>query len=345
MSKRNKIALFIILLIGLTIFIYSLREVKFNALIHDLDDSNIGWLLGAIGCMLLYFFLEGFVVKIFVDHRMGLFSWKSALRIPLIEQLFNGITPMASGGQPAQLIAMTRSGIDGGRASSILLMKFVVYQTMIVINFLVALLIEFHYMVTKMSFLSIFVIFGFLIHFGVILGLLLVMFWPNFTKRSVRGIAKVLKFFVSSQRITENVEKLDGKIDLFYEESLHIINQWKLILSVAVVTLFQLLAYYLVPYFIMNALGYTHSNLVMVTCLHIIIVMVISIFPIPGGAGGAEYCFTVLFSSFITNNSKLVLAMVLWRLLTYYFGVLLGIVALAIKPDKINNYVKLEKEI
>lgn len=91
---------------------------------------------------------------------------------------------------------MLQSGIDGGRASSILLMKFVVYQAMIVLNFLVALLIGFHYMVAKMSYLSLFVVFGFVIHFGVIVGLLLVMFWPKFTKRAVRIIATPLKFFL-----------------------------------------------------------------------------------------------------------------------------------------------------
>ncbi len=63
--------------------------------------------------------------------------------------------------------------------------------------------------------------------------------------------------------------------------------------------------------------------------------MIISLFPIPGGAGGAEYSFSVLFSSFIGANSKLVLAMLLWRLLTYYFGMFAGMFALVIKPDKV----------
>lgn len=344
MSRRNKVALTIIILLGLAIFSYSLRDINLNVIIHDFTNINIWWILVAVSCMLLYFGLEGAVVKIFVDRRMGHYSWKSAIRIPLIEQLFNGITPLASGGQPAQLIAMLQSGIDGGRASSILLMKFVVYQAMIVINFLIALLVGFHYMVEKMSYLSLFVVFGFLIHFAVIVGLLMVMFWPQFTKKAVRVMAKPIRVFASEKWIDETILKLDTKIDLFYEESVEIIHQWKLMLTVALVTFCQLMVYYLVPYFIMVALGYTKSDIVMVTCLHILIVMVISIFPIPGGSGGAEYSFTVLFGSFISNSSKLVLAMVLWRLLTYYFGIALGLVALAVKPDKVAHHTKLEKE-
>lgn len=344
MSRRNKLALIAIIVLGLAIFAYSLRDIKLNVIIHDFANINVWWLFVAVGCMLLYFGLEGVVVKVFVDQRMGYYSFKSALRIPLIEQLFNGITPLASGGQPAQLIAMLQSGIDGGRASSILLMKFVVYQAMIVINFLIALLVGFHYMVEKMSYLSLFVVFGFLIHFAVIVGLLLVMFWPQFTKKAVRVMTKPVRAFVSEKWLNDTILKLDTKIDLFYEESVEIIRRWKLMLTVAAVTAIQLLFYYLVPYFIMVALGYTKSNIVMVTCLHILIVMVISIFPIPGGSGGAEFSFKVLFGSFILNNSKLVLAMVLWRLLTYYFGIALGLVALALRPDKVKHHTKLAKE-
>ncbi|GAX03764.1 membrane protein [Secundilactobacillus pentosiphilus] len=335
MSRRNKIALFLIILLGVSIFGYSLRDVKLNILIRDFTTINLQWLTVAILCMLIYFALEGLVVKTFVDERLGRYSFKSALRIPLIEQLFNGITPFSSGGQPAQLIAMLQSGIDGGRASSILLMKFIVYQGMIVINFLVALIIGFHYMVSKMSYLSLFVVFGFMVHFAVIIGLFLVMFWPQFTKRAMRIVMIPVRWFTKTEKVKDWITKLDTKIDLFYQESVQLIGQWRLLLKVIVITFFQLMCYYLVPYFIMLSLGYTHANIVMITCLHVLIVMVISIFPIPGGSGGAEYAFTVLFSSYITNSSKLVLAMLLWRLLTYYLGILVGMVALAVKPDKI----------
>ena len=109
---------------------------------------------------------------------------------------------------------------------------------------------------------------------------------------------------------------------------------------VCVVTLLQLFFYYMIPYFIVLALGVHGMNLIMVVSLHVLIFMIISLFPIPGGAGGAEYSFSVLFASFIGSGSKLVLAMILWRLLTYYFGMFAGMVALVVKPDKIKHDVE-----
>jgi conserved hypothetical protein len=139
---------------------------------------------------------------------------------------------------------------------------------------------------------------------------------------------------MSADRFVKMKLNLDTKIDSFYQESLKIKSEGVKMLRVCLLTICQLAFYYLIPYFIMRSLGVTGLNLVMVTSLHILIVMIISLFPIPGGAGGAEYSFSVLFSSFIGTNSKLVLAMILWRLLTYYFGMFAGMFALMIKPDK-----------
>lgn len=339
MSKKNKIVLTGMILLGVAIFAFSLRNVNLNRLVHDMVHIHWQWLLVAVGCMLLYFGIEALITRMFVISNGDRFSFRDAIRIPLIEQLFNGITPFSSGGQPAQLVALMQSGVEGGRASSVLLMKFVVFQAMIVINFMFSLLIGFNYIAEKMSYLSLFVVFGFVIHFAVIVGLLLVMYWHSFTKKLIRWIMIPVKWFVKKDRYEAWKISLDEKVDTFYSESVRIKSQWKLLLKVFVMTFFQLLFYYLVPYYIMLSLGYTGINVIMVTSLHVLIVMVISIFPIPGGSGGAEYSFDVLFSSFIHSNSKLVLAMLIWRLLTYYFGMFGGMFALVTKPDKLNRTI------
>ena len=130
---------------------------------------------------------------------------------------------------------------------------------------------------------------------------------------------------------------LNEKIDTFYQESLKIKSEYGKMAKVSLITLLQLGFYYLIPYFIMLSLGIDGLNVLMVVSLNVLIFMVISLFPIPGGTGGAEYSFSVLFSSFIASGSKLVLAMLLWRILTYYFGMFAGMFALMIKPDRVHE--------
>lgn len=337
MSRKNWLALVVMLLIGGGIVAYSLRTVNLRLLVQDFFTLNWWWMLVALACICLYLVLEGVVVKIFMNNRHADFTWKDALRLPPIEQLFNGITPFSTGGQPAQLVAMLQCGVDGGLASSVLLMKFVVFQAMIVINFLVSLLIGFHFIAEKLHALSLLVLLGFVIHLAVIVGLLLVMYWYGFTKRALNLLIKPCAWFMKPQRYERLRISLNEKVDSFYQESLRMKEEYGKMAKVCLVTLCQLFFYYAIPYFIMLALGVHGMNFIMVISLHVIIFMIISLFPIPGGAGGAEYSFSVLFASFIGSGTKLVLAMILWRLLTYYFGMFAGMVALFIKPDKIKH--------
>lgn len=337
MTSRNKIVLILMLLFGLAITAFSLRDISFNSLIRDLATLKWGWLVAAVFSMLISYFLEAIVVKVLLRRETMDFPLQSALRIPLVEQLFNGITPFSSGGQPAQLFALVQAGVDAGQATSVLLMKFVVYQSMIVVNFIVALFIGFHFLASKMHALSLLFLFGFLIHFAVIIGLLLVMYWYSFTRKSVKLLFKLLRLFRNSSKIDRWEEILDEKINSFYQESLRLKRDGRLLMKIGIITLIQLMFYYIVPYFILLSLGEQHVSLLLVTTFHILIVMVISLFPIPGGSGGAEYSFSTIFSSFITNSSKLVLAMLLWRLLTYYLGILLGMIALVVRPKKIKQ--------
>lgn len=335
MSRKNWLVLTLMLLLGAGIFAYSLRGTNLHQLARDLAHLNWGWFLLAVACIILYLGLEGVVVKIFMVDRYPDFTWKDALRLPLIEQLFNGLTPFSTGGQPAQLVALLQSGVEGGRASSVLLMKFVVFQAMVVINFIASLVIGFHYIATKLHALSLLVVFGFLIHLSVIMALLLVMYWYNFTKRAANLLLKPVHWLVKAERYDHLKQALNEKIDTFYAESIKIKREYAKLAKVCLVTILQLFFYYAIPYFIMRALGVGGLNFVMIIALNVLIFMIISLFPIPGGTGGAEYSFAVLFTSFIHGNAKLVLAMLLWRVLTYYFGMFAGMVALVVKPDRV----------
>lgn len=55
--------------------------------------------------------------------------------------------------------------------------------------------------------------------------------------------------------------------------------------KVSVVTLVQLAFYYLIPYFILLALGVQNLNVVMIVSLNVLIFMITSLFPIRGTGG------------------------------------------------------------
>lgn len=335
MTSKNKLAALVMLLIGVAIFAWEGRNINFHTIIHNLITLNWWWLLVGVIVMFVSWVMETFVLQIMTRNKHDHLPFGEAVRIPLIEQLFNAITPFATGGQPAQLIAMMQSGIEGGRASSVLLMKFIVYQFMVLINFILTMVIGFNRVAGQIGPLAWLIAFGLVMHVSVIIGLLLVMYYNRFTKRLVALFLIPVGWFVGKKRRAQMATELDDKIDTFYEESLELKREKKKVAKACVLTLLQLLAYYSVPYFVLLALHVPHVDFLQVLSMHVMIVMIVSLFPIPGGSGGAEYSFKTIFATYIAAPAKLVLAMLLWRLLTYYLGMLMGVVAMAIRPRRL----------
>lgn len=332
MSRVNKLVFVVMLMIGCGIFAYESRTLDLNQVMGDISHLKWGWLLIALLCMLISWGFEALVLRVFLKGRTAHFTMRNALRIPLIEQLFNAITPFSTGGQPAQLVALMQSKVEAGQASSVLLMKFIVYQFMVLVNFLLSMVIGFSQVSQHFGTLSVLIAFGLIVHVVVLVALLLIMYHNRFTKQLVKWLLIPVSWFVSKPRLTSWHDTLLLKIDTFYAESLHLKQEKGKLLRGCLLTLGQLVFYYSVPYFVLLALGATNVDYLRVLVLHIMIVMIVSLFPIPGGSGGAEYSFKTLFATFSLSSSKLVLAMLLWRLFTYYLGMFMGIIALAIKP-------------
>ena len=54
MSRRNWGVLVMMLLIGVGIFVYALRDINLHVLIQEFNTINWGWMLVAVICICLY---------------------------------------------------------------------------------------------------------------------------------------------------------------------------------------------------------------------------------------------------------------------------------------------------
>lgn len=333
MSRKNQLSALLMLIIGFGVIAFEMRTTNLAALWHQVQTLDFFWLFVAFASMLLSYFFEALVLKVLLKNRTDeLHNWWNLLRIPWIQALFNAITPFSSGGQPAQLVALVQSGVEVGRSTSVLLMKFIIFQSIVLLNFIIAMAFKFENIASHFAGLATLIVGGFVIHIVTIGFLLMVMFYYQFTRRMVLSIMKVLAFFMNPDKVQGRTEKLIAKIDTFHEESLVLKREKQKMLVATGLTFLQLLFYYLVVYFTLRALHVSQMNILDVLIMQIMIVMITSIFPIPGGTVGAEYSFKTLFANYVSTPSKLVLAMFLWRFITYYLGMFLGIIAVAFKP-------------
>lgn len=337
MTKKYRRLLIIALAIGLFVFIVPLFRVTPAAVWQEAQKVNGYWLIVALSCMLMHWAIEGKIIQGLLRREAANFSFKNALRIPLIEHLFNAITPFSTGGQPAQLLTLVKSGIDPGVSGSVCMMKFVVYQVMIVLNFIGCLIFGFSLLKQEFQHLSYLVLLGFIINLIVVVTLLMIMYHYTFTNKVVTLFLKIFEKVVGEEKATHWKNVLTEKMTNFYQESRYMKQEKKMMFRTFVLTFFQLICYYIVPYFILLSMGVKQINIWQIIIFHAFIILIISLFPIPGGTGGAEYSFTLLFGGFIASPSQLLLAIFLWRLITHYSGVFLGLIALFIKPDTLET--------
>lgn len=335
MDKKHFLGIIVVLIISGFVLFTDLKQTPVRTIWQAAQKINLAALLLVFLLIIFSYCCEAGILATLAQRRNEAHhSIWAFFRIPLIQALFNAITPMSTGGQPAQLLAMVQMGIEGGRATSLLLMKFILYQIVVLFAYLLTIIFGFGLVAGKFAALAVFIAIGFMIHISSIIFLFAIMFAYNWTKKFCNWLLDQLAKIMAADKIERWRQAINEKIDTFYRESQKLKQEKKKLLLATSLTILQLLAFYSVPYFILLALGVSSSWL-QVTQMNIMIIMFMAIIPIPGASGGAEFSFQTLFSSFISTSSTLVLAMFIWRFATYFFGMLLGILGWSFKPKKI----------
>ena len=335
MNKKHLWGVAIVLVISGIVLYVDLRSTPIAQLEQAARNINLIGLVAVFGLMLLSYVFEASILAVLTKRKNEPSHSKwSFFRIPLIQALFNAITPMSTGGQPSQLAAMVQMGIEGGRATSLLLMKFIIYQIVVFLAYVTTIITGFHMVATKFAGLAVFIAIGFLIHVSSIAFLLAILFAYNWTKNAANWIMNLLAKFINQKRVAIWRKNTLDKIETFYEESQKLKREKKKLLVCVVLTVLQLLCFYSIPFMTLVTLNVS-ADWASVTQMNIMIIMFMAIIPIPGASGGAEYSFQTLFSTFISSNGTLIVGMFLWRFVTYFFGMILGIFAWIFKPQKL----------
>jgi len=281
-----------------------------------------------VGCALLmmaaYWLLEGAILHGVVRTFHPSQRFSDSLHTSMLGQLFNCLTPFSSGGQPVQAYDMVKSGVPLGIAGSSLLIKFILYQTALTVYSAGVLLFywrAFSSMVPDFGWL---VFLGFAVNAAVMLGLFSVCFFRRLTRfLALRGIRLLSRFRIVKNR-EEAEASMEKELSAFHESFLAIRTHKRVMAGEFLLSFVQLTVFFLVPYFILLSFGVKEMPVGMAVSAQAFVTMVSSFVPLPGAAGGAEFSFHTFFSPLFPDSSSVNLAMLLWRLLTFYLPILAG---------------------
>ncbi len=316
----------IALVLGLSgvVLYFSLKD-HYEVVLAAINNLTVSWILLIAFVILGYHAIVGKILTKLAKKTNKKYRFMDGYFNALIAALFHGITPSASGGQFIQMYVFKKQNINLSESASILWMDFIIYQATMVFTVLVLLILRFEYFYTNHSELFLLVLLGFFINSFIIVGLWVVTHFKKvYSWISSKGVSLAHKIKLVKDK-EHSVKMMDAGIERFVEEATKLKQNKKLLLQIFLWNLLRLFVYYSFPILCALALGINIDPALFIDLIALTsyVSMVNAFFPVPGGSGGTETTFILMFSTVIgfTNATS---TMIVWRFFTYYFIMFVG---------------------
>lgn len=288
----------------------------------------------AIGCF--------FVAEVLTAYKLNKITKKfnkkskyfTCLKSELICQYYSKITPFSFGGQPFQVYEMNKHGVKANNAISAVSCNYVSAKLIYwIVSLFMMLTIGTNALVKDMSGTSFYIVLILAIvslSFMTIYLTFIILICVNkklVNKLIVWGLNLLYKL-----KIVKDKKKTYFKImrpALSFQHKMQtFFKQKRFALSALAISLVVYLIQSSIPaciYFIFNP--FNLSSLWQLISISVIIQLSFGVMPMPGGSGVAEFSFYTVFMLLIEDNFVF-WALILWRILTYYIYIFIGLIIL-----------------
>ena len=312
--------IFLFLLIFLTIGVIA-TQVDIREFMTTLSKANLFFIGIGILCVVIFWVIEAYIFLHLFRRTRPEEKFSFAMVITLIGQYYNLVTPGASGGQPLQLLEMTRNNYPVGIGTAVLVQKYALYQIAVVFMALVSMIINWGTLASSSPAAQWLVGIGFLVNsIGVILVIILSLS-ENVARVIVFSIVRFLckiRLFKDQEKIMAKAEKYISDYTIAIEDIKSHKKETAILMLVSVV---QILIYFSVNYWIYRSLGMKSASPFFIITMQAILYIGMTFVPLPGGSGGAEVGFALLFGP-IYGKVNTSVGLVLWRFITFFFVIL-----------------------
>lgn len=325
-TKNRKLTIFniaLIVVICVGLFIYMLVVDGIDNIISILHSVNYLWVAGGLVCIILYWLCEGLGLHIAISKLYPDQKFTHSLRIAMVGQIFNNITPFASGGQPMQAYYMYKDGRRISDTFSIFSIKFVISQTALVVFTLVVTIFQWNYFKELMNNFLLLAIIGFSVNIFAIIFIFIVGINQKLAFNIVKPFFVLLGKIHILKNADEKIEKLSKSLENFNSQFHEMSKEKAMAFKIFIVATIQFLFYYLITYMVYRAFGNSGVSVFTIIPAQAFLLMFMSFIPTPGSGGGAEGGFLLIFKS-IFREGTINLSILFWRIYTFYLPIIVG---------------------
>ncbi len=318
----------IIILLGLIFFTNG-----FNQLIKLLTNINYLWIAGAFSCIFVYWIIDGLIIQLITKSLFEKQRFRDSLKITMIGQFFNEITPFAVGGQPAQIYVMAKDGVNMGHATSILTIRSVFYQATLVFYTLVVITLKAPFFSSKVPHLLILYAISFVINVAGIMMYFMAFYNSRVVHKlfiSFINILHKIKFIKNPEKIQT---KLEAEIHSFTDGIVILKKNVNVMVQVFLLQVAQFTMFFSIPYFIYLSLEIGWGDFWAMVSAQSLVTIITLLIPTPGSTGGIEG-ISYLFYSLFFWKGIIIQVILIWRIITYYSAVIFGGLVAVFAPEK-----------
>ena len=295
------------------------------------------------------FILLAFVLMLMRDFGLilrfrhltdNVLTWKQAFQINVLSEFTSAVTPAAVGGSSIVVVFLIKEGISAGRSATIMFVNLFLDELFfIIVCPLIFLFIPLSSIFNSSS--AIVSTFG-VIFTGVYIGRLIwtcILFigifkYPNWIKQILLLLFK-LPFLRRWHTQVENLT--DNLIQTSYDIGHRTMWFW---VKAFGMTLLTWTARFLVVNAVFMAFAPVSSHII-VFARQLVLWVVMVVSPTPGGSGVTEYAFKEYYSDIFSSNSTIIFITLIWRMISYYLYLLLGVLVI---PNWIKKHFLVKQE-
>lgn len=328
MKKRKinyqQLFCFLLLAVTLGVVLYiGFSDNDIEDLAHALSSLAPAYLLLCLLSWMLYVCFDALAIHHFLRSQGQKIRFHQSLHSAITGIYYCNITPGASGGQPMQMYCLSKYGVPIGISGSGMAIKFVVFQSVLLITGAVLWMIRAPFVAVHIRGKTWFVLLGYLANFFTI-GMVLLMAISRSAVRWVIDkciwIGIKVRFCkdpeASRQKWEDHCESFLGSVKLLMKNPKDVICQ-------CAIAFCQLMSLMLVIIAVYHAMGLSELTTWQLITMGVLLYIGASYVPTPGASGAQEGGFAVLFGS-IFPDAQLFVALLIWRFCTYYLSVIVG---------------------
>lgn len=321
------------------LLVFLFKKSSPGEVLHLMRRLHPTWLLLTLSTVVAAWLLEGLGYWLLGRRLCPGWRYGQSFLVGVSGIFYGSITPLSSGGPPMQIFYMDKMGMEPGESAAIISAKTITYQVTMFVFSLTLICTALPFFIHKVSHLMIFTVFGLVTNILFIVGVLLVSFKGKIIDRPLTAVLRLLAKVHIVKDPQQTHKSIVSQFETFRQGFRVMGRDWKLYIVVCIITIAQLLIGSLDTYCIYRAFGLSGASLWLMMAAKVFALMVVSFVPLPGNSGGVEASFEafcrIFFGSLVTP------ALLVWRLLTYYGGILFGFLCFSLCARK---YVPKEAE-